>query len=92
MWKLKLKEWGFIKHIAAKDMQIMVAKAEQRDRKQNKDTVFYQHGQVISHERLEHFKRRKTTQSVELASPSAGELHISLLQLSIALTCRSNSA
>ena len=73
-WKEKLKEWGFEKHISATDMSIIVAKAEKRVREEGKETVFF-HGQSeITPQRIERFKRRKTTKAVEDMLPSAGTL------------------
>jgi hypothetical protein len=72
-WKEKLKEWRFEKNISATDMSIIVAKAEKRVREEGKETVFF-HGQSeITRERIEQFKRRKTTKAVEEALPSAGK-------------------
>lgn len=71
-WKDKLKEWGFDKNIPAQHMQILVAKAEKRARDDGKETVFLHGGSEVRPERFEHFKKRKTMQLMEAASPSAG--------------------
>lgn len=55
-------------------MQILVAKAHKRKRDERKDTVFIRGNNKISAERLDNFKRRKTTHVVEAVSPSAGKL------------------
>ncbi|TVY33465.1 hypothetical protein LOCC1_G007635 [Lachnellula occidentalis] len=70
-WKDKLKEWGFDKNIPAQHMRILVAKAEKRARDDGKETVFLHRGFQVGQEKLEHFKRRKKTQLMEAASPSA---------------------
>jgi hypothetical protein len=57
-------------------MQILVAKAEKRARDEGKETVFLHGGSEIGPERFDHFKRRKTTQAMEAASPSAGMLNL----------------
>jgi len=75
-WKSKLKEWGFDKHIPAKDMQVLVAKAEKRARDEGKETVFFQGEAEIAPKRFENFKRRKTTHTMEAVSPSAGILNL----------------
>ena len=71
-WKEKLKEWRFEKNISATDMNIIVAKADKRVREEGKETVFF-HGQSeITRERIDQFKRRKTTKTAEEVLPSAG--------------------
>jgi hypothetical protein len=71
-WKEKLKEWRFEKNISATDMNIIVAKAEKRVREEGKETVFF-HGQSeITQERIEQFKRRKTTKAVDEVLPNVG--------------------
>jgi hypothetical protein len=57
-------------------MQILVAKAEKRARDDGKATVFLHGGSEVKPEKFEHFKRRKTTQMMEAASPSAGMLSL----------------
>jgi hypothetical protein len=71
-WKEKLKEWRFEKNISATDMNIIVAKAEKRVREEGKETVFFHGKTEITRERIEQFKRRKTTKAIEEALPSAG--------------------
>ena len=71
-WKGKLKEWRFEKNLSASDMSIIVAKSEKRVREEGKDTVFF-HGQSeITQERIEQFKRRKTTKAVGEVFSRAG--------------------
>jgi hypothetical protein len=72
-WKEKLKEWRFEKNISGTDMSIIVAKAEKRVREEGKETVFFHVQSEITRERIEQFKRRKTTKAVEEALPSAGK-------------------
>lgn len=58
-------------------MGIVVAKAEKRAREEGKETIFF-HGEAqITPERIEQFKRRKTTQRLEPMSPGAGTCTIS---------------
>jgi hypothetical protein len=72
-WKSKLKEWGFDKNVPAEVMQVLVVKAQKRKREEGKETVFIRGDTEISAERMEHFKRRKTTHVVEALSPSVGK-------------------
>jgi hypothetical protein len=73
---MKLKEWRFDKNIPAEDMQILVAKAEKRSRDEGKETLFLHGGVPVTSQRFEHFKRRKSTQAMEAASPTAGMLNM----------------
>jgi hypothetical protein len=54
-------------------MQILVTKAQKRKREEGKETVFIRGGNEILSERMEHFKRRKTTHVMEAVSPSVGK-------------------
>lgn len=72
-WKEKLKEWGFQKNRPSREMAILVSKRDKRLRDEGKDTIFFQNGAEIRVERLESFKKRKTTKIVQPVSPSAGE-------------------
>jgi hypothetical protein len=72
---MKLKEWGFDKHLTEKETKIVVAKAEKRARDEGKDTVFYHNGRLIPPTKIENFKRRKTVKESDVASPSASEWH-----------------
>jgi hypothetical protein len=74
-WKEKLKEWNFDKKISARDMNILVAKAEKRVREDGKETTFFHGGSQITKERIDQFKRRKTTKDIEAPLPSAGKLN-----------------
>ncbi|PQE24410.1 hypothetical protein CJF31_00002664 [Rutstroemia sp. NJR-2017a BVV2] len=69
-WKEKLKEWKFEKHISMGDMNIIVAKQQQRH-KEGKDTVFTHCSNEVSAERIETFKRRKVANESLPISPSA---------------------
>jgi hypothetical protein len=71
-WKEKLKEWKFDKNISATNMSIVVAKAEKRAREEGKETVFFHGDCQISPERIQQFKRRKTSKIAEAESPAAG--------------------
>jgi UDP-2,3-diacylglucosamine pyrophosphatase LpxH len=70
-----LKEWNFDKKISARDMSILVAKAEKRVREDGKDTIFFHGGSQITKERIDQFKRRKTTKEIEPPLLSAGKLN-----------------
>jgi hypothetical protein len=72
-WKNKLKEWYFEKNQSKEDMQIIVAKAEMRAREEDKETVFFQGDRQIPPEKIENFKKRKTSHAAEVASPSASK-------------------
>lgn len=39
-WKMKLKEWGYEKHLSEESMKILVAKAEIRSQEHGKATEF----------------------------------------------------
>jgi hypothetical protein len=80
-WKEKLKEWNFDKNISSIHMSILVAKAEKRVREDGKETVFFHGLSQIARERVEQFKRRKTTQGIDAVSPSAGMCNISKARL-----------
>lgn len=67
-----MKEWRFEKNISATDLSIIVAKAEKRVREEGKQTVFFHGNSEITRERIEQFKRRKTTKVIEAGSPSPG--------------------
>lgn len=76
---MKLKEWGYEKHLTETEMKIVVAKAEKRLSEEGKDTIFLHNGVHIPATKLENFKRRKTIRESYPASPSARQLHASLL-------------
>jgi hypothetical protein len=77
-WKMQLKAWNFDKNVSAMDMGIVAAKAEKRAREEGKETIFFHGDSQISSERIEYFKRRKTTKLADAASPSAGRFQILL--------------
>jgi hypothetical protein len=54
-------------------MNVIVAKAAKRAREEGKETVFFHGKNQITEERIETFKKRKTAEGQEGASPSAGE-------------------
>ena len=83
-WKGKLKEWMFEKNVSATDMSIIAAKAEKRAR-EGKETVFFHGHSEITRERIDQFKRRKTTKAVEPISPSAGTAHTQRRDLTLTL-------
>jgi len=72
---MKLKEWGYEKHLTTGEMKVIVAKAEKRFREEGKDTVFKHNDVVIPSSKLENFKRRKVVRESGPASASARELH-----------------
>jgi hypothetical protein len=74
-WKEKLKEWNFDKNISAIDMSVIVAKAEKRLHEEGKETVFFMGKSQITRERIEQFKRRKTTNAIQAVSPGAGKCY-----------------
>ena len=55
-------------------MSILTAKAEKRARVEGKETIFFHGSSEITRERLEQFKRRKTTKEIAPVSPTAGML------------------
>jgi len=59
-------------------MNIILAKTEKRTREEGKDTVFFHGKAQISLERIEQFKRRKTTKMLDVASPSASKEKIAV--------------
>lgn len=71
-WKTKIKEWGFDKYLSKDEMAELLAKKRKRALVDGKETVFLYHGLVIKTERIENFKRRKTTEETTAPSPSAG--------------------
>ncbi len=87
-WKDKLKEWKFEKNISATDMKVLVAKCGKRKRDEGKDTTFFHMGMEIPSEKLENFKKRKPTQKMEVASPTAGMWYKALNHVQTLLTVR----
>lgn len=69
---MKLKEWKFQKNLPSNDMIIIVAKADKRAREGDKGTLFFHGNLQISSEKIDGFKKRRTTKDAEGASPSAG--------------------
>jgi tetratricopeptide (TPR) repeat protein len=76
---MQLKTWNFDKNVSATDMGIVAAKAEKRAREEGKETIFFYGESQILPERIEYFKRRKTTKLADAASPSAGRFQILLV-------------
>lgn len=72
-WKVKLKEWGFVKNLSASKMQFMVAKSERRQREEGKDTVFFHKGFHIPANKIEAFKRRRNIEGSDPGSSRACE-------------------
>ena len=87
-WKDKLKEWKFEKNISATDMKVLVAKCGKRKRDEGKDTTFFHLGMEIPSEKLENFKKRKSTKTMEVVSPIAGMWYIALNRVRTFLTAR----
>jgi hypothetical protein len=56
---MKIKEWNLRKNIPAKEMGIIVTKAEKRAREESKETVFLQSGVQIPTQKIARWKRRK---------------------------------
>ena len=50
---------SFEKNFASKDLQVLVAKAEKRERDKGKETIFWHAGSKINPERIQNFKKRK---------------------------------
>ena len=73
-------EWHFEKNFAAKDMQVLLTKAEKRAREEGKQTVFFHAGTLINPERLENFKKRKTVNEGDVSS-SASKLIACMLDI-----------
>ncbi|CZR56270.1 uncharacterized protein PAC_06158 [Phialocephala subalpina] len=82
-WKEKMKEWGFVKNIPARDIRFMAAKAEKRQREEGKDSVFYRNGIKVGHHKIENCKKQRISRSHILApdipdTPSHVEYHTPL--------------
>jgi hypothetical protein len=75
-WKDKLKEWKFEKNISAADMNVLVTKCGKRKRDEGKDTTFFHMGKEIKLEKLENFKKRKSTKTMEVVSSTAGTSYL----------------
>ncbi|KAH8679581.1 hypothetical protein BGZ60DRAFT_512441 [Tricladium varicosporioides] len=69
-WKQKLKEWKFEKNVPATYMSIIIAKRENRKRKEGKDTKFFYGGAEIKSEKFENFNKRKTTKAMDVVPPT----------------------
>ena len=67
-WKNKLKSWNFEKYLSTSDMKFVVAKAEKRSR-EGKDTFFFHGESQVTSERIQNFKKRKTIETSDMASP-----------------------
>ncbi|PVH83905.1 hypothetical protein DL98DRAFT_569297 [Cadophora sp. DSE1049] len=76
-WKSKMREWGFLKHLTAKEMAFIVAKSDQRraDSTNPRDTIFVRGDIKITHNRIANFKKLKKAElmssklSVDTATP-----------------------
>jgi hypothetical protein len=68
-----LKEWKFEKYLTDKEKNIIVAKAEKRQR-EGKETAVFHRDRQVSPGKLENFKKRKGVNVVEVVSPSAGKI------------------
>jgi 5-carboxymethyl-2-hydroxymuconate isomerase len=60
------------KNRSATNMKVLVAKCRERKRDEGKDTTFFHMGMEIPSGKLENFKKRKSTQTMEVVSPTAG--------------------
>jgi hypothetical protein len=80
-WKGKLKDWNFDKNISAHGMSIVLAKAQKRSKNEGKETAIFHGGAQITRERVEQFKRRKTTKDADAVSPSAGACNCTIHML-----------
>lgn len=64
-------------------MQVLIAKAEKRERDEGKETVFWHAGSKINPERIENFKKRKIMSEGDVVSPSASELMCFLCRMTL---------
>jgi hypothetical protein len=71
-WKSVIKEWGFEKHLPSEVMRFVVTKQEKRLHEDGKDTEFFRGDSMITSERIETFKKRKTTRDLGILSPAPG--------------------
>lgn len=69
-------------------MKVLVAKCGKRKRDEGKDTNFFHMGMEIPSEKLENFKKRKSTQKMEVVSPTAGMWYLDLNHVQNLLTAR----
>lgn len=67
-WKNKFEEWGYVKKTPKNVMEFIVAKGTKR-KLEGKDTIFFHRGNEVGTEKINNFKRRKTSG----AAPSIGE-------------------
>jgi hypothetical protein len=62
-------------------MNVLVAKCGKRKRDEGKDTKFFHMGTEIKSEKLENFKKRKSTKTMDVVSPTASTWYLSNLSL-----------
>jgi hypothetical protein len=70
---MKLKEWRFDKYLSTTDMQIIVNKSEKRAREEGKNTRFFYNGVPLLDQKIQNFKKRKTTIETCTETTSAGK-------------------
>jgi len=70
---MKLKEWGYEKHLTLTEMKIVVAKIDKRKREEGKDTIVCHNDVQMPMKKIENFKRRKVIRESDPASPSASK-------------------
>jgi hypothetical protein len=71
---MKLKEWGYEKHLTVTEMKVVVSKINKRKMEEGKDTLVFHKDVQIPIAKIENFKRRKIVRESDPASPSAGEV------------------
>ncbi|KAN0099382.1 hypothetical protein V8E51_013157 [Hyaloscypha variabilis] len=71
-WRVKLKEWGFVKNLPSPAWQFILYK-ETELAKEGKVTVFYYGGHEVTRERINKFKSREPREVPLLSNPSLPE-------------------
>ena len=69
-YKAKVQEWGMEKYIKAQDMQILLAKRDQRARDRGVRTAFVANDVDLEEDRINLFGKRRSGKSGDYVSPS----------------------
>ena len=80
-YKVKIQEWGMEKYLKARDMQILLAKRDERTRDRGVGTAFVFNDVDLEEDRINLFGKRRLGKSGDYVSPSTS-MYTSLLDCS----------
>ena len=69
-YKVKIREWGMEKYLKARDMQILLAKRDERTRDRGVGTAFVFNDVDLEEDRINLFGKRRLGKSGDYVSPS----------------------